>query len=217
VDELSENEQVEAVKAWLRRNGPAIVGGLALGALLVFGWRWWQARQAADALQANTAYEQLVQSLAGDVPVADVEKRLAEFNKAWGRSAYASTADLAVASLLVERDALPQATVPLRRVLETSRDDTLREVARARLARVLLAQDKADEALAVLDAAPEDSRLEAAYAEARGDVLLAKGDRAAALKAYQDARAASASLPSSELGRRTLDLKINDLEAEATP
>lgn len=215
MDELSENEQLEALKAWLRSNGPSIIGGLALGVLLVVGWRWWQGRQQTDALAANAAYEQLLQTFTPDAKPEDVESRLATFNASWARSAYAMPAELAVAAVLVDRNALDKAAAHLRTVTEGAEDEALREVARVRLARVLVSQGKADEALALLEKG-NMAGYEAAYAEARGDALFAKGDRAGALKQYQDAKAAAAPLPSAALGRSALDLKINDLSAEVT-
>jgi predicted negative regulator of RcsB-dependent stress response len=214
VDELSENEQLEAVKAWLRSNGPSIIGGLALGVLLVVGWRWWQGREQTNSLAANAAYEQLLQTFTPDAKPEDVESRLATFKATHARSAYAMPAELAVAAVLVDRNELDKAAAHLRTVIESAKDEALREVARVRLARVLVSQDKADEALALLEQGKAEG-YEAAYAEARGDALFAKGDRAGALKQYQDAKAAAAPLPSAALGRTALDLKINDLSAEA--
>ena len=214
MDELSENEQLEAVKAWLRSNGPSIIGGLALGVLLVVGWRWWNGRQQTDALAANAAYEQLLQTFTPDAKPEDVESRLATFKTTWARSAYVMPAELAVAAVLVDRNELDKAAAHLRTVTEDAKDEALREVARVRLARVLVSQGKADDALALLDKGKVEG-YEAAYAEARGDALFAKGDRAGALKQYQDAKSAADPLPSAALGRTALDLKINDLSAEA--
>ena len=91
-------------------------------------------------------------------------------------------------------------------MLSATRDAELALIARLRLARVQLAQGKADDALKTLDAA-KPGAFAARYAEVRGDALLAKGDRAGALKAYREARGGAASTLDSGL----LDLKIGEL------
>jgi len=89
VDLLEEGEQWEAVKAWLKENGLAIVGGALLGTLALFGWRWWQSRAESQHLAANVAYEKLLGSFdAGDTEGA--LKSLDQFRKDFAGSAYAA-------------------------------------------------------------------------------------------------------------------------------
>jgi predicted negative regulator of RcsB-dependent stress response len=64
-------------------------------------------------------------------------------------------------------------------------------------------QNQADAAIATL-AGAEAGAFAPRFAEVRGDALLAKGDRAGALAAYREARAAGSNVD-------LLDLKINDL------
>jgi len=69
-----------------------------------------------------------------------------------------------------------------------------------------LAQGNADQALKTLDAV-NPGAFAARYAEVRGDVLLAKGDRDGALKAYREARSSGGT--TTDVG--LLDLKIGEL------
>ena len=39
---MSESEQWESVKRWVRENAIWIVGGVVLGVLVLTGWRIWQ-------------------------------------------------------------------------------------------------------------------------------------------------------------------------------
>ena len=80
-------------------------------------------------------------------------------------------------------------------------------VARIRLARVLSAQSKYDEALSTL-AVEEPGAFAPRIADARGDVLLAKGDRSGALREYLAARSGG---EQGEVDIDQLDLKIRDL------
>ena len=216
MDVLSEGEQWEAVKAWLRQNGLAIVAGALIGIIALLGWRWWQNRQDTQALAANAAYERLL----GTFDTGDVEgalKQLEVLLKDYGNSAYAAPAQLAAARIHVARNELDKAAARLRDVAEKSKDPQLKVVARLRLARVQIAQGKPDEALAMLGTG-DVGAFQWLFAEARGDALYAKGDRAAALKEYEAARAGrqpgtQASGPDG--AGELLDLKINDLRAEA--
>lgn len=214
MDLLSEEEQWEGLKRWLRENGPFVLGLTAAVLIAVFGWRWWQARETSRALAANAAYEQILLAFdAGKVneAVAQIEALRSDQPK----SAYVYAADLAAAKMFVAGNELDKAAQRLERVMNEAPDEELRPVARLRLARVLAAQGQYDKALATLGTA-DMGRHQSAYLEARGDVLLAKGDGAAALKEYQAARKL---LPAGESGAggvaELLDLKINDLRAGA--
>jgi predicted negative regulator of RcsB-dependent stress response len=60
-------------------------------------------------------------------------------------------------------------------------------IARERLARVLLDQGQAQQALELIDAAGANNGFEARFAEVRGDILLALDDAEGARAAYQEA------------------------------
>jgi predicted negative regulator of RcsB-dependent stress response len=120
---------------------------------------------------------------------------------------------MVIARVDAETDQLDDAAAKLRQVMEQSKDRELALVARLRLARVQLAQGKQDDALATLDGANAPA-IEAAVAELRGDALLAKGDAAGALTAYQQSLAANASAGEPALvDAELLQLKIDKLSA----
>ena len=101
---------------------------------------------------------------------------------------YPALGSLIAARVQVEANELDKAAAGLRFVMDNANDDEIKLIGRLRLARVLSAQKKHDEALALLkvDKAGEFAPL---VADARGDVLLAKGDREGALREYLAARA----------------------------
>ena len=214
MDLLSEGDQWEAVKAWLRQNGLPIVGGLLLGALALTGWRWWQNQQVADHQASYAAYENLLGTFdAGDADAS--QKQFDLFMATHGKSAYGSPARLILARLLVARNDLERALVQVRTVADTATDVQLRQVAKLRVARLQTAMGKPDEALATLGSADVGS-FQSAYAEARGDALQAKGDAAGALREYQAAKAARTDASATSAESDLLALKINDLQG-ATP
>jgi predicted negative regulator of RcsB-dependent stress response len=204
-DYLNEKEQWERVLAWLREQGPWMLAGVAVAVGVFGGWRYWQNRIQQRNLAAATRYEQVIDAfgrndLNGGTRLAD------ELVKSFPRTAYADQANLAVARIQVDSKQLDQAATRLRQVLDTTKDSELALIARLRLARVQLAQGKPDDALTTLDAV-RPGAFAARYAEVRGDVLLSKGDRDGALKAYREARGSGGST----LDTGLLDLKIGEL------
>ncbi len=209
MEDLSEQEKWEYVQAWLRVNVPWIVAGVALAALGIAGFRWWQARNERLELQAAASYQEVLRQFnLGNRSRADY---LADqLERDFPRSPYAAQADLAVARVLVDANELDAAAARLGWVVEHSRDPELASVARLRLARVQIAQGKPDAALATL-AKPQSGAFAASDHEARGDAYYAKGQRAAALEEY---RAAALASGPQRAQNDELNLKINDLMTE---
>ncbi|MFT3904761.1 MAG: tetratricopeptide repeat protein [Steroidobacteraceae bacterium] len=203
---LSEHEQWEQVKAWLRVNGPWMIAGVALAAIGLSGWNWWNNRQAGNATAAHVRYQAIVATynradLAGGEKLAD--QLIADAPD----SPYAIQAQLLTARVEVESGKQAQAAERLAKVATYKADPQIALVARLRLARLQIDQGKADDALKTL-AAAEPGAFAPSYDEVRGDALLAKGDKDGALKAYRSARQNGALVVDTEL----LDLKINELD-----
>ncbi|MCC6714749.1 MAG: tetratricopeptide repeat protein [Gammaproteobacteria bacterium] len=189
VDYANEQEQVEAIKKWLRENGAPIIVGLALGIGAIGGWRYWQAQERARNELASALFTRVVTASRAQQP-AQAEKAAQQIISDYSGTTYASFAALMLAKLAVEKQDLPTATRHLNWVLEHSSDEGLQRLAKMRLARVALAQGKPAEAWAQLEklAASPPS---AALAELRGDILLAQGKRDEAGKQYLEAFANS--------------------------
>jgi predicted negative regulator of RcsB-dependent stress response len=210
-DYLSEREQWEVVKGWVKENAAWIIGGIAVGALGLAGWRWWEARESRIAAQASTKYEQILSAFdRGDRSQALT--LIGELEREHTSSPYVDQAHLAEARIEVQNGQLDNAGASLRSVMDKTRDAQLATIARLRLARVQLAQNKFDAALATLAAEKDAGAFEPRYREVRGDIHLAKGDKAAALEEYQAARDGAGR---GSVDTELLDLKINDLSGGA--
>jgi predicted negative regulator of RcsB-dependent stress response len=207
---LSDKEQWEQIRTWVRENGLWIVAGVALAAGGLQGWRWWQGHLDARGVQASAAYARMIEAFEkGDRTQAFV--RLGELERDYPSSPYADQAKLVAARVYVEGNELDKAAHELETVMHGSKDRELALVARMRLARVEIAQSKPDMALATLNAA-EPGAFAARYHEVRGDAYYAKGDKAGALKEYRSA-AGSPAIGDAAL----LELKIADLAAAEPP
>ena len=193
--DLEEQEQLASVKGWWHDNGTKVLTVLALVAIVGSGWQGWRLWQANQAQQASAQYEVLLKAAqAGDAKaLRDAGGTLVE---SYPRTLYASMGALVAARFHVERADLKNAKAQLHWVVERSPSDEMRDLARLRLAAVLLDENAHDEALALLET-KHAMPLEGQYAALKGDILVAKNRMAEAKAAYRlaleksDARSAA--------------------------
>jgi predicted negative regulator of RcsB-dependent stress response len=204
---LSEKEQLERIRAWWRENGWYLIGGLVLGALLLFGWNRYQAHQMREAEMAGELYAALREAVESNTPNR-ARELLTQINAEFPSSPYADQAALLMARMDVI-GAPGEAEAQLRHVMEQSHDPNLALIARLRLGRLLAYQESYAEALAVLGGAQAPGPYAARFDEVTGDIHTALGDYEAARAAYQRAL----SSPSGEilLDRNFVQMKIDDL------
>jgi len=214
VDEyLSEREQADQLRQWLRENWIWIVAGVALTLGGYYGVRWWESRQASRSLEAGQRFAAMLDAIGSNR--RDEGLRIAgEVTGEYADTPYADQATLVLARLDVDSGNLAGAEKRLAAIAKDSRDPDLRLVARLRLARVQLAQGRYDDALATLHAVTEASAGPRVL-ELEGDVKLAQGDKKAALEAWRKAQAAVAASPdgAGQLDAELLQLKIDELSA----
>jgi len=181
--DLEEQEQLATLKGWWKDNGTGVLVVLAAVVISFAGWQGWRSWQAGQAQQAAALYESLLKGLqANDAKsVRDAGGSLVEN---FPRTLYASMGALASARFHFERADMKSARAQLQWVVDRSASEELRDVARLRLAGVLLDEKAYDEALAQLEAKHAPA-MEGQYAALKGDVLLAKGKPAEAKAAYR--------------------------------
>jgi len=177
----TEQEQIEALQKWWADNGLAIVCGLVIGLALIFVWRGWQSYQQTTAEEASDLYTNMIIEIRdhkNDKAREYADRLINEYS----RTTYSDFATLELAKLDIE-DAKPDDAVKhLRQVLDHAHQDSLKHLARLRLVRVLMDQNKTDEAWATLKVKDEGA-FSSSYAELRGDIYARQGK-------YDDARTA---------------------------
>jgi predicted negative regulator of RcsB-dependent stress response len=204
---MTEEEQIARLKEWWSRNGMPLVTGGLLALAVVFGWQAWQNHQTNKAQGASMVYQQLAESALGGKPdTARIAELAAQLKNEFGGTHYAQFGSLLVAKVAVEAGRLDEAAAELRAVLDKPASKDLEELARQRLARVLGAQDKAEEGLALLEGEADAAYL-AGREEVRGDLLLQLGRKQEAFAAYSKAKEA---LPLNGAAG-TLQIKLDDL------
>jgi predicted negative regulator of RcsB-dependent stress response len=181
--DLEEQEQVAELKAWWKTHGNLIVSVILAAAIAFAGWQGWRWYQGSQASQAAALYETLARAAqAGDAKaLRDGAGTLIE---SYPRTLYASMGALLAARFHFDRNDLKAAKAQLEWVIERSPSDDFRDLARLRLAAVLLDEKAYDAALKLLEA-KHASAYDSQYAALRGDVLVAMNQPAEARAAYQ--------------------------------
>ncbi|OPG83271.1 GTP-binding protein [Stutzerimonas stutzeri] len=204
----TEEEQLAQIKDWWQRNGKPLVLGAVIALVLVFGWQFWQKHQINQAQSASVVYQQLLGAAleSGEADAAEVSRLGNLLKKDFAGTHYAQYGSLFVAKVAVESGRLDEAASELRSIVDKPADKTLDELARQRLARVLAAQDKADEAIKLLDG-KVDAAFVASREELRGDLLVQLGRNDEAHAAYSKAKESL----SQDAAIGGLQMKLDDL------
>lgn len=212
---VTEEQQIVALKQWWKTNSSSIITGLILGLAILFGTKAWYAWQDRVAQQASDIYAVMINALQNGNNQA-VSEKAGTLIGDYSSTPYAAMAALALAGLRVQEGELEAAATQLQWALDNGDADFVRDTARLRLARVQLAQGKLDAAESVLGSAGSSNDAEVLFAELRGDIYLARGDRDQAMASYQRALAIT---DENFTGRALLQLKYDELAAgsAATP
>ncbi|WP_455376565.1 YfgM family protein [Kaarinaea lacus] len=207
----TEDEQVEAIKKWWKENWLSLVGGVLIGIGILFGGKYWIDTKNYHAEAASMEFEAMSQMIAQNKTL-EAETRAASLLGEYADTPYAGFAALAMAKMKADADDLVAAKSHLRWAIENSGQEEVKEEALIRLARVYLAENNYEDALAQLKLVKSDSH-KVVVEELKGDIYVAKGEPENARTAYSLALAEldlSADNSSSRL-RNFLQMKLDDL------
>ena len=183
---LSDDEQVERIKAWWKANGASIIAGVVIGLGGFFAWQWWGSYQDKLAGEGAEAYETFAQiAFANEAKKTD--DALAQLQSNYGDTSYYQFAALELARQQVNAGSLQKAEKTLGDLLKQSADSALKPLLETRLARLLVAQKRLDEAGKLLDAINSDAYA-AETAAIRGEIAYLQGDMAGARAALEEAQ-----------------------------
>ncbi|MGI9204147.1 MAG: YfgM family protein [Woeseiaceae bacterium] len=207
MEDLSDKEQLDAMRAWWAENGNFVLGGIAAGLIIIFGWNRWQGGIADAEITASSLFEDVM--YAADLGrIEDAVGPASELYENYGSSPYAAQTRLAMARLYMDKSRDQDAANELQALVDSTPDTEVALIARLRLAKIFLYQGRAEEALNVLrDHA--DTAFAARYSEVMGDAYAAMGSYAEAEAAYIAALNDNQLTPTVDLS--IIQLKINDL------
>ncbi|HEX6734279.1 MAG TPA: tetratricopeptide repeat protein [Azonexus sp.] len=202
--DLEEQEQIDSLKTWWKMYGNLVTGVIAAVAVGVVGWQGWNWYKNNQGAQAAAVFSVLEQA-AGAGDAQKVKAAAGELAEKFGGTSYATLGALLAAKQSFDGGDLKTAKTQLAWAAEHGRDE-LRDLARYRLAAVLLDEQQHDEALKQLDVAPAPAFV-ARFQELRGDVLVAQGKKPDARTAYRTAldKLGDAAGPGRELLQQKLD------------
>lgn len=202
----TEEEQVEAIKKWWHENKWSLLGGVAIGVSALVGGRAWLDNQQVYAETASASYQMMQEQMSAG-HIANASTQGGQLLGQFADTPYASLAALLMAKIKLDAGDAAAASSHLRWALDNTDEDAVRHEARLRLARLLLADAKYDEALGLLNIA-DAAVYNASYEQLKGDVHVAAGQIESARTAYN--RALTSMAPSAR-GRELLQMKLDNL------
>jgi predicted negative regulator of RcsB-dependent stress response len=184
VDEfLTDEQQAERARQWIRENGVFIAAGVILGLGGLFGWQQWEAYRVRVSGEASVVWEQLRSAINGE-RFNEANELLTVLETDYSSTPYIDQARLAMARMHMDRNSPDEALTELEAVATGGSDPQLRRVAELRMAQVLIYQADYAGALRVLGDPVSDAFV-GLYHELRGDTFYAQGNIEEAAAEYR--------------------------------
>ena len=198
----TEEQQVEALKRWWKQNASSLFIGLAIGGFSLGGWNFYQQSQHQHSFEASDMYVSVIaQAEAGSsFDSTTVDKLVAGY----ADTPYAALSALIVAKNEIGSGNIEKAVSRLQWAMANAVEEEVGFVAQLRLARLMIAQKRYEEASDLLSS-KHAVAFDAMYEELKGDLFVAKGELEQARIAYDKAIASSGN------ASRWLQLKRQDL------
>lgn len=201
----TEQEQIAQLKRWLKSYGPPVILGIIIALAAGFGWRYWHAYKIRRGDTASVAYVNMI-----GATLDHLDKEAAQFAQTlrtkYSSTPYAKFASLLLAKQAVDKGRYSEAATRLTWVMNNADNKSIKQVAKIRLATVLLAQKKPKLALNALKTVNNKTYI-GLVNETRGDAYLALQKTQQAKKAYH---AAQMALPPSAAG--IIEMKLANIE-----
>jgi predicted negative regulator of RcsB-dependent stress response len=183
--DLEEQEQLSAMKAWWDKYGNIITTVVAVIALGVLAWQGWTWHERSQNDKATAMYSEVfLAAQAGDT--AKLQQAANQLTTEFPGHLQASLGALLAAKADIDKKDEKSARVKLTWVIEHTKEVMVKDLARLRLASLLLDEKAYDEALKQLEGGVTQE-LAARFAEMRGDVLVEQNKLDAAKQAYKQA------------------------------
>ncbi len=205
MDYNTEEQQIKALKDWWSENGTSIIVGIVIGVGGFWGYNWWQDKTVATQEAASNSYQSLV-----DIDAKENSEQFVTaantIKEEYADTGYAILAALHLAKQHVDNGEFAKAQEQLEWTVKQTQGQKLQPLMKIRLARVLNAQQKFDEALAQLNSI-QDEAYAGVKQQVLGDTYLLKGDQDRARLAYETAKQSTESYSA----KNELEMKVNDL------
>lgn len=211
MDYLTEEEQVERIRAFWKEYGLAIVGGIVIAIVVVLAWRYYQGYETKKNQAASLVYTTLINSALSKQEQSAIDAAN-ELKKNYTSTPYAGLAALWLAKNAVDEQQYATASQQLNWVLTHASMNALRQTARLRLAQIDLQQNQPQQALQLLKTVNDRAYL-GMIDETRGDAYLMLNQIAQANSVYQQALK---EMPDPDRTRPILAMKLASLPVSSS-
>lgn len=181
-DYKTDEEKAEELKAWWRENGNSILAGVALAIVVLFGYDYWKDSKVQAAEEASALYSEVQDDPSGVIP----EDKLKQLQDDYAGTPYAGFASLDDARGYAEAGDYERAATSLQWVIDNDSQAEVQNIARLRLARVQIAQNKLNEAMGLANH-EFPKAYESLVEELKGDIYVAQKELEKARAAYDKA------------------------------
>ncbi|QHJ13523.1 hypothetical protein FX988_03788 [Paraglaciecola mesophila] len=200
----TEEQQVEAIKRFWKENGTAIIVGAVLGLGGLWGWRYYNDEQIAAKEQASAAFEsQTAALLAEDANFGQAKQYINENSD----TGYALLMAFQLAQQAIDRKDLGEAEKQLEFAAANSQNEAVNALANLRLARVQLALEKPEKALASVE-----NITAAAFSAQQQEI---KGDIYVKQEMFDKARSAYSAAVAANSANTVVKMKLDNLALAA--
>jgi len=190
----TDEEQIEVIKAWWSENGNSLIVGVVVALAGVFGYRAWENSVIESTEAASSLYESMTSAVVGQ-KISELPNETLASTRVLGNqlkidfqdSAYAHFGALQMARIAVETGDLELAETELRWTLDNEVSELLEPIVRMRLAQVVAAQGRLEQALLLLPTDQQVNKHASSWHEVRGDIYYQLKNMEAAREAYQTA------------------------------
>ena len=184
----TEDEQLEAIKAWWKKNGSQLLTVILIGVLAFSGWRYWTNTQWVESTNASSLFEVLQSSMQQE-KFGEVSREALKLIQEQPESPYAIGAAMLYAKYSLEKGETEEAIKHLTWVSKTAEDTQLRNLALLRVARIQADKKSfadAEKSLTALSQANLNGAEKANFDYISGLVALAQSKVDVAQQAFQN-------------------------------
>ena len=181
----TEEQQVEAIKGWWKKNGNTLVISAVVGLGGLWGWRYYNESVTTSHERTSQAFSEMQEKVAAQTGEKDLQV-ISNFVAENNDSTYGLLASLLLAKEAVEQNKYDVAKTQLQQAQKQNSYEPLNPVINLRLARVESELGENDAALVTLALITEKPFLARAD-QLKGNVYLQMGDQDKARSAFQDA------------------------------
>jgi predicted negative regulator of RcsB-dependent stress response len=204
----TEEQQIEALKAWFKKRAKLLSVGLTLIALATSGVLYTRHHIKVTKEEASTLYQAMITAIEKEDKVT-AKTKATRLGSEYASSVYGSIAKLYLAKAAVEDKKWDEAKVSLEWVMQHAKNIEFQELARLRLAKILFSEKKSEAALKLLEKSNKKEDLYVSLLqELKADILKTQDKRSEAHALYKQAMAA---ILKKELSNPLLKIKVEDL------